>query len=650
MSRSPCHLPFQIPLAALALLGAAVAANSGEQKPPSPPQVPPPYGTWHLRAADRRFTVLLAAGERGGEIAGTLIDEQGAREKLDIVGWSVDRRALALLRKPSNGRQERFALKEVDGVVSGTAFLRPIAVPERSTLDRQPVTGWNRTKLDAESHSRVFELLINQNFRGRLRLDRTADGKPVGRLKVYSTVGGGSTGEEPEQDLRITHWDGAELRFVRPLPGGDQEYRGVVVGRDVRGTFTTAARAGEYPWSGTRAEVLSYGLVPKSAAERARWQERTRRRLKLLTMDGDPAPATQVHQALREDLAPFPSRTLPPNRDDDPARHPQNYRLTEVQLGYTLQPGPIARTVHGYLARPTGKPPRGGYPVVLAVNGHGGSAWKMMNPDDRYFWHGDGFARRGYMVLAIDISHRPTYDRGGLYGGYDRGDDPEHGNGPHPAVRVGKHASQWEEDGERAWDAMRALDYLLSQPDVNRERVIVTGISMGGEVTSYVAALDPRIKLAIPVGYSPDVGVMRHNGNHPCWEWKNADVREYIDVSDLHALTAPRPLILQTGKQDYTFSRARAPFAGDLQIARRSRAAYGVEADRFVHYLHYDEHHYHVGDVNPTRETEKGVRVPVRIEPGADGASGWQSDGATRNTGKTLFELIDQLWMRSRSP
>src|SRR5262249_8441236 len=122
-------------------------------------------------------------------------------------------------------------------------------------------------------------------------------------------------------------------------------------------------------------------------------------------------------------------------------------------------------------------------------------------------------------------------------------------------------------------------------------RVLVAGLSMGGELATYVAALYPEIAMAIPAGYSPDIGVSHshnHTNNdpiayaHACWRWINAEMLEYIDASDLHALIAPRPLIVHTGLPDTTYSPRDPPFSADKQVARRSRVAYAVEARRFV--------------------------------------------------------------------
>jgi hypothetical protein len=262
----------------------------------------------------------------------------------------------------------------------------------------------------------------------------------------------------------------------------------------------------------------------------------------------------------------------------------------------------------------------------------------MLNPDDALYWYGDAFARRGYVVMAVDVSHRPTEDRRGLYAG--GADDAAHGNGLHPAIKAPGFDSDWEEDGERAWDAMRALDQLLARGDVDPKRVIVTGLSMGGQLTTALGGLEPRLAMSIPVAFSTDMGVMQYHGNHACWRWLNADIHEYIDTSDFYCLTAPRPLIIQTGRKDTTYSSHKPPFTSDLQVVRRARSAYGEGP--LVHYLHYDGHRFHVGDVNPTKKTESGLLMPKLIGPTA-GSMSWQTDGTTAPYAGTLFEGIEKM-------
>ena len=58
------------------------------------------------------------------------------------------------------------------------------------------------------------------------------------------------------------------------------------------------------------------------------------------------------------------------------------------------------------------------------------------------------------------------------------------------------------------FDAMRALDYLLGRPDVDSDRVGAAGCSGGGCLTTYIAALDPRVKAAAPACYLNSLRVL----------------------------------------------------------------------------------------------------------------------------------------------
>lgn len=54
---------------------------------------------------------------------------------------------------------------------------------------------------------------------------------------------------------------------------------------------------------------------------------------------------------------------------------------------------------------------------------------------------------------------------------------------------------------------------------------------MGGGITTYVAALDTRIRVGAAAGWSPDLDVIIHHGNHPCYLWVYANIRECIIFS-----------------------------------------------------------------------------------------------------------------------
>ena len=605
-------------------------------------------GTWYVNAnyqGNNNFLLLVSitGSSTRGIYQGTLVNENGVLEILDNISFEVPTRLLQF-RRNGQGFWQWYRSTIVEGVLVGrfSHSTNSSQKPSQLTAFAYHVTGWNSNYLDQDIVPRAYDLVINSNFLAKLRIDRTSDGQHVGRLKVYDWP----SGEEPEYDLEVTQWDGTHLSFIRRSPNWTQVYTGVVSGRTISGTFTQSGIPAPAPWQGSRAEVLGYGLVRKSHRERAEWQDRTRHQLHHLMMAENPMPVTRTVTQQEIQVSPSPGGL---HRDDNPNAWPQDYQLTELHFDYSL-PNPyggpaIARQSHAYLAIPKSLPASGKYRAVLALNGHDGSAWQVMNPDQGgIYWYGNAFARRGYMVLALDISHRPLEDRALLYTNYTSGDDPAHGNGSHPAIKATGFNSDWEEDGERAWDAMRALDYLLSLPNVDARSVLVTGLSMGGEITTITAALDPRLAMCIPAGFSPDLDVVQYHGNHPCWRWQNANAREYIDTSDLHALISPRPLIVETGKQDTIFSSFSAPFASDKQVARRSRIAFGDGVENFVHYLHYDFHNYHVGDFDPLDpNAERGVRVPTITAPQAPWSLAWQTDPTTLEVKSTLFDYIDFL-------
>lgn len=625
-----------------------------------------PLGTWYLNVDGSSCVVTIADGAPPRSYRGTLLSEGGATEQLDQIRWDPSARSVEF-RRHGQGFWEWYRGRVVEGILVGR-FSRHSQSPERPverTSYTRHITGWNSEYLDRDIVPRVYDVLIHDQYRARLRIDRAprTPGAWVGRLKVYSTISAGAKGEELEGDLEIHRWDGVNLKFTRRAPGSTQTYVGLATGHTISGTYTVAERPGEYPWHGVRAEVLSFGLASKSSEDRVAWQRRTRRQLEHLMLAGNPQPLTRKVTTLRSHLAPLSSTQMPANRDDDPARWPQDYQLTELQFDYTLADpdgGPaLVRRSHAYLAVPNRKPSaEGKFPAVLAINGHNGSAWKVMNPDDENYWYGDSFARRGFVVLAVDIAHRPVADRARLYSDYPAGDDPSHGNVSRPSIEAPGLDSDWEEDGERAWDVMRALDYLLTLPYVDRGRVLVTGLSLGGEIASIVGALDLRVSLSIPAAFPPDLDVVNDHGNHPCWRWSKADIREYLGASDFLALIAPRPLIIETGERDFTFSSFAPPFAAYKQVARRVRAAYGQETDNFVHYLHYDGHHYHIGGPHPVgargpnpdgllpapdmSSKQLGVRVPVLVNPEAPWSTRWQTDNQTRTAAPTLYDLIDR--------
>jgi hypothetical protein len=101
--------------------------------------------------------------------------------------------------------------------------------------------------------------------------------------------------------------------------------------------------------------------------------------------------------------------------------------------------------------------------------------------------------------------------------------------------------------GERLWDLMRCVGYLESLPTVDKTRIGCGGLSLGGEMAMWLAAMDTRIAAADSSGWLTTMDQLE--SNH-CLCWKFAGLREFVDWADVFALIAPRPLECQNGRKE----------------------------------------------------------------------------------------------------
>ncbi len=218
----------------------------------------------------------------------------------------------------------------------------------------------------------------------------------------------------------------------------------------------------------------------------------------------------------------------------EPARVPLDphivSRETNAAAGVVLEELSLRtlpdRRVHAWLALPQRRAGRIG--AVLALHGHGGTGEQVVRGQSLY-WYGRALAELGYVVIAPDIGQHTL----------------QHTN--------------WSLMGERTWDALRCLDYLATRPEVDANRLAVAGLSLGGETTMYVAALDERIKLACSSGWLTTVENMKQ-GHCPCWN--SPGLEERFDFADIFACVAPRPLVMEIGELE------RAPGGFPVAIAR----------------------------------------------------------------------------------
>ncbi len=107
--------------------------------------------------------------------------------------------------------------------------------------------------------------------------------------------------------------------------------------------------------------------------------------------------------------------------------------------------------------------------------------------------------------------------------------------------------------GLQTWDSIRVLDFLLSLPDVDPDRIAVTGASGGGTQTFILGAIDPRVKVAFPA-------VMVSTAMQGGCTCENAcDLRVDTGNVEFAALFAPKPLGM-TCANDWTVEMATKGF------------------------------------------------------------------------------------------
>ena len=111
--------------------------------------------------------------------------------------------------------------------------------------------------------------------------------------------------------------------------------------------------------------------------------------------------------------------------------------------------------------------------------------------------------------------------------------------------------------GLRCWDAMRLIDFLETQADVDAGRIGVAGLSGGGTLSTYLPVLDDRVRLVMIAGAFCSYRASIYSIYH-CVCNCLPHIMQYGDMSDVVALHAPRPVLLINGIKDTIFPIAQA--------------------------------------------------------------------------------------------
>lgn len=135
------------------------------------------------------------------------------------------------------------------------------------------------------------------------------------------------------------------------------------------------------------------------------------------------------------------------------------------------------------------------------------------------------------------------------------------------ALMLGETMAGW-----RVWDALRALDYLETRPEVDKGRLAVMGISGGGMTALFAAALDTRIRAAVVSGYFNTFAASILSIDH-CPDNYVPGLQTLVEMPDFAGLIAPRALFVEGGRQDPIFPVSALQTA--IERAREIYAAFG---------------------------------------------------------------------------
>jgi hypothetical protein len=264
------------------------------------------------------------------------------------------------------------------------------------------------------------------------------------------------------------------------------------------------------PFSTTPAEMAAFqeafrqrsSRFPDNPSDFRRWQQSYRDKLARWLMGGG-LPARTPLDARRIETSEFPAFTL----------RRVEYRTQKDRTNILL------------VSLPKGA---NKVPVLLALHGHenawgqaAANAYRSGEPDDFCAY----FAERGWAVVQPATMNHTL----------------QHQN--------------WTLQGEWTWDAIVALDYAATLPEVDMGRVAVCGLSTGGHLAMNVLALDDRVKAGV-------VGCVLSTWNHyyrRCRIPPHCDcgiakqLGSNLEQCDWAVLAAPKPVQFQQGRRDACF-------------------------------------------------------------------------------------------------
>ncbi len=186
--------------------------------------------------------------------------------------------------------------------------------------------------------------------------------------------------------------------------------------------------------------------------------------------------------------------------------------------------------------------------------------------------YGRQLVRSGYVTMAPDWrAFGERYDRESI-----KGRDP---------CNVCQNSLSWLGYNLLALDvhdARVAIDYLQSRDEVDPNRIGMVGLSYGGRVTTFTAALEQRIRVAVVSG-ALNLFVERIVAQGGCGSQVIPGLLRWGDIPEVLGLIAPRPLLVERGIHDSLLPKKHFDLGYDrlMRVYRASEAAGKLACDEW---------------------------------------------------------------------
>ncbi len=268
------------------------------------------------------------------------------------------------------------------------------------------------------------------------------------------------------------------------------------------------------------------------------------RRDALKTKEDAEAYVKSVQERIRESFGPMPGKT-PLNAAITRTLERADYKIEHVV--FESRPG---YKVTGNFYLPTNR--KSPVPGVIGVCGHSING----KAAEAYQSFAQGLARQGMACFIIDPvgqGERVQFLNDKLASRIGGG-TAEHIQMGNPQTLVGEFIGTWF-----VWDAIRALDYLLTRPEIDPQHVGITGNSGGGTQTTWLCGLEPRFTMAAPACFVTTF--LRNAENELPADTEQCPPRVLaldLDHADFLAAMAPKPVIILSQEKDFFDTRGSA--------------------------------------------------------------------------------------------